>query len=72
MCPRPRSHAHHHQHPHPSLHLALQQQDETLRLPPIQMKVHGQEGLRAMIHNINAVGKIKTLAHIPTPLLEHG
>lgn len=68
MGPPPRPHAHHHhQQPHPSLH--LQQQDETLRLPPIQTQVQGQE---AIIHAINAVGKIKTLARIAPPWAEDG
>jgi len=67
MGPPPRPHAHHH-HPHPSLHLP-QQQDETLRLPPIQTQMQGQE---ATIHAINAVGKIKTLARIAPPWAEDG
>lgn len=70
MGPPPRPHAHHHQQPHPSLH--LQPQDETLRLPPIQTQMPGQEGLRTIIHGINAVGKIKTLARIAPPLPEDG
>lgn len=71
MGPPPRPHAHHrHQQPHPSLH--LQQQDETLSLPPIQTQVQGQEDQRAVIHAINAVGKIKTLARIAPPLSEDG